>query len=245
MGHLNNAKPLKAKRRSRLWAIYGKSGSGKTAFLGTFPKPMLYLQFGDDGAETLDGVEGVDCIVISSPKQLKEIITEAYRDTKYKTVACDTFSLIVQEWCNENAIAKKKRMTQQMWGDLKTDSEELVRMFHKLAETHVVALTFHETADGFEGLEDEILPEIRVSLSKGARTYMESMANFGVHTAILLKETEDDEGESVIEPVYAAHLGPNPYYWTKFQKPPSIKMPVVMPNPSYRKIMRKLKPKEQ
>ena len=60
MSWLEQAVSLKDLPSSQLWVLYGKSGAGKTHMLSTFPKPMLYLQFGDDGSNTIGDVEGID-----------------------------------------------------------------------------------------------------------------------------------------------------------------------------------------
>jgi len=126
-------------------------------------------------------------------------------------------------------------MTQQTWGDLKTEAEELIRLASELAMTKIVVLTCHEVTDTIEGMEDEILPDIRPSVNKGARTYLEGMANYGIHTAVVVKETDTGEVTRHI-----AHLAPNAYYWTKVQKPSRIRLPKSMVNPTYDKIILKL-----
>lgn len=234
--HLSKAKPLDSIHSGRLWVVYGKSGSGKTHFLGTFPKPMLYLQFGDDGSNTIQGVDGIDVIEVTSLAQLKEIAEELPRDSKYATIAVDTFSLCVQEWIDVNAVKKGKRVSQQMWGDIKSDTEELIKLFKQAAKNRIVVLTCHESTDIIEGMEEEITPDVRPSVSKGARTYLESMANFGVHLTVVQKEKPMEDGTTKVITGHAAHLAPNPYYWTKLQKPASIKVPAQMINPTHSKI---------
>lgn len=238
---LEQAMNLRDLPSSNLWVLYGKSGAGKTHFLSTFPKPMLYLQFGDDGSNTIGDTEGIDAIRITSLQQLKEIAQEARVDTYYKTVAVDTFSLVVQEWLDANAVKKNKRVSQQMWGDLKTDTEELIKEFKTLAINHIVVLTCHEVTDAIEGMEEEISPDVRPSVSKGARTYLESMANFGIHLTVLSKEKDMPDGTTKTITAHAAHVAPNPYYWTKLQKPADIKVPQQVINPTYEKIVNIMK----
>lgn len=241
MGILDKAVPIGELGQSNLWVIYGKSGSGKTNLLASFPKPLLYLQIGDDGSNTIGDAEGIDALRISDLKELKAALQEARIDDHYKTVAVDTFSLMVNEWVDENAVKKNKRMTQQMWGDLKTDQEEVVKSAHILAKSKIVVLTCHEVQDTIEGYEDEITPDVRPSLSKGARTYLESMANFGIHTAVIQREKDLPDGSSKMVSSHIAHIGPNPYYWVKTQKPSHIKLPDAIINPSYNKIQKVIK----
>ena len=160
MGAIDKAVSIKEMPKSNLWVIWGKSGSGKTHVLSTFPKPILYLQYGDDGTGTIEDAEDIDVIIIEDQKHLETILEEARIDDKYATVAVDTFSLFVNEWIDENAVQKKKRVSQQMWGDLKTDTEKLIKMAKTLAAFKIVVLTCHEATDVIEGMEDEIMPSI-------------------------------------------------------------------------------------
>lgn len=243
MGHLDKAVDISELGRSNLWVIYGKSTSGKTQLLSSFPKPLLYLQIGDDGSGTIAEEEGIKAISVKDLAHLKEILAELKTNKTYKTVAVDTFSMLSNEWVDSNATQKKKKMTQNMWGDLKTETEEFIKILHLLAKSKIVVLTCHEVSDSFEGMEDEIAPDIRPNVSKGARTYLEGMANFGIHTTVITKDKEQPDGSTKEVTLYAAHLASNPYYWVKTQKPASVKMPKMMYNPTYSKILKLLKPK--
>lgn len=217
--------------------LYGKSNTGKTYVSSTFPKPLLYVRIGDDGLGTIARIPGdIRAISIKNVDELNSIFEELESDTTYKTVVFDTFSLLVSEWTSEKVIQKNKRMTQQLWGDLKIDQEEAVKKAQRLSMSRIVVLTCHESKDTIEGMEDEIAPEVRPSVSKGARTYLEGMANFGIHTTKIIKEiTKNGVSKEVVK--YAADIGPNPYYWTKLQIDPSIRVPERIINPTYDKIM--------
>lgn len=244
MGLLDSAVDIQELGQRNLWVIYGKSNSGKTYVASTFPKPMLYLRIGDDGSNTIARVEGIKGVPLNSTKQLKDIAKELQKDKAYKTIVVDTFSLLTNEWVDENVIKKNKRMTQQFWGDLKTETEELIKEMHKLARKHIVVLTCHEATDAIDGMEDEIAPDVRPSVSKGARTYLEGMANYGIHTTRIVKEvTKGNTTKEVVK--YAADIGPNPYYWTKLQIDPSIKVPSRIINPTYDKFMEIIGGEEQ
>lgn len=230
--------------QSNLWVLYGKSNTGKTHLGATFPKPMLYVQIGDDGSNTIAKVKGVKALRIDNVSDLKALANELLKDRKYKSVFVDTFSLVVTEWTSQNVLGKGKRMTQQNWGDLKNDTEEIIKAWAKVAQSHIVILSCHESMDNIEGMEDEIAPDVRPSVSKGARTYLEGMANYGLHTIRIAKEVEKG-GKTITKVKYACDIGPNPYYWTKLQIDPSIKVPDRIINPSYDKIMAAINPVEE
>lgn len=241
---LETAVSIQELGQSNLWVLYGKSNTGKTHLGATFPKPMLYVQIGDDGSNTIAKVKGVKALRIDNVSDLKALANELLKDHKYKSVFVDTFSLVVTEWTSQNVLGKGKRMTQQNWGDLKNDTEEIIKAWAKVAQSHIVILSCHESMDNIEGMEDEIAPDVRPSVSKGARTYLEGMANYGLHTIRIAKEVEKG-GKTITKVKYACDIGPNPYYWTKLQIDPSIKVPDRIINPSYDKIMAAINPVEE
>lgn len=244
MSILDSAVSIKDLGQRNLWVLYGKSNSGKTHVASTFPKPLLYIQIGDDGSNTIAEVDGIDAIPVDSTQKLKDLAKELVKDKKYKTVVVDTFSLVTNEWVDQNVIQKGRRMTQQSWGDLKTDTEELIKLMHKVAKKHIVVLTCHEATDSIDGMEDEISPDVRPSVSKGARTYLEGMANYGIHTTKIVKEiTKGNKTKEVVK--YAADIGPNPYYWTKLQIDASIRVPDRIINPTYDKFMKVIRGEQE
>lgn len=234
---IEGVKPISELPEGKLVVTYGRSGSGKTWFGGTFPKPLLLLKVGDDGGNTIKKVDDVYVKEITTIGQLKDTLKSLLKDEEFVTVFVDTFSLLVNEWKNENIISKKKKMTQQAWGDLATDTEECVRLAHRLSKKKWVVLSCHEVTDTVEGMEDELLPDVRCSVSKGVRSYLEGMANYGLHMVKIQKEVENKKGETELRVRYAADIGPNPYYWTKIQADPSIKVPKRIINPTFDKLM--------
>lgn len=238
MSILKEARPINELPNGKLVVTYGRSGSGKTWFGGTFPKPLLVLKIGDDGGNTIKKVDDVFVIEINSIGKLKQALKDLEKDDTYETVFVDTFSLIVNEWKDENITSKKKKMTQQAWGDLLSDTEECIRLAHKLSQGKWVILSCHEVTDTIEGMEDELLPDVRASVSKGARTYLEGMANYGIHTVKIQKEIENKKtGEYETKVRFAADIGPNPFYWTKLQVDPEVKVPKRIINPTFDKLM--------
>lgn len=237
MGYLDSVKDISELGQRKLVVLWGKSNTGKTEFGSTWPKPMLYVQVGDDGSNTIRNKQEISGMRADTIDRCKGVLKELVKEkgAGYSTVFVDTFSMLTNVWIDENAVQKKKKMTQQMWGDLKTETEEIIRLAYKLALHTWVILSCHEAMDTVEGMEDEILPDARPSTTKGARTYLEGMANYGFHTTRLKKEMIEDGVEKTLVK-YAAHIGPNPYYWTKLQTPKDVKVPAVMVNPTFTKL---------
>ena len=76
MAILDEAVSISDLGQRNFWVLWGKSGSGKTKVGSTFPKPMLYLQMGDDGSNTIAQVDGIDAIHIETVAKLKSVLKE-------------------------------------------------------------------------------------------------------------------------------------------------------------------------
>ena len=145
MSVLSRAKPINEIGKSKMVVIYGQSNTGKTVLSSTFPKPMLYLQIGDEGLNPISNEDGIKVIRLETAVELKQVLDELNKtDTDYESIVIDTFSLYVNVWTHDNIISKNKKMTQQDWGNLKTDTEEVIRLAHKLATKKWIVLTCHE-----------------------------------------------------------------------------------------------------
>ena len=77
---LDSAVDIRDLGQSNLWVIYGKSNTGKTHLGATFPKPMLYVQIGDDGSNTIAKVKGIKALRISNISDLKKLAEELLND---------------------------------------------------------------------------------------------------------------------------------------------------------------------
>ena len=230
--------------KGKLTVIYGKSNTGKTTLGATFPKPLLYVKIGDDGVNSIIDVGDIDVLETDNLQDLLKTvkeITTSKRFSKYKTIMYDTFSFIVELWKAENLKDKITRMTQPMWGDLMVFTNTLVNEFAKQAQSKWVIVTGHEVMDTIDGLEEELLPDGRISINKGSRNHLEGLANLGLHTVRVKKETQTDDGRTKVNIKFGVDIGPNAYYWTKVQTVKSNKVPSRIINPTYDKIMEVLK----
>lgn len=240
MGILSGAITGEELSNNFLTVIYGKSNSGKTSLAATFPKPMLHVKIGDDGRNAIKDVKGIQYISADTLSDLTEICKEVLHDKTFKSVVYDTFSMVVEMWKKENLTDKKgkmKKMTQPDWGELMNETNTFIRSFAEQAKNKYAIVTGHEILEALEGLEDELLPDGRIAINKGSRTYLEGIANLGLHTTRIQKEKTDDEGNTKTLVKFAVDIGPNVFYWTKCQTTKNIKLPSRIINPTYDKIM--------
>ena len=163
---LSTVKP----RISSILAL-GMEGSGKTAFLATFPKPVLVYSF-DGGYRTLAGVDGIRAKVFldqtaKAPVAAKEFEAEIGnllarkepmyrwpdgREEPFKTVCLDTLT----HWSNEEAAriqftnaTVEKKMNWDEYDLLGKRGRELIRKMQRLVEEQglIVAATCHVMTD--------------------------------------------------------------------------------------------------
>lgn len=246
MGRLNVAtiRSISNMTKGKLVVIYGKSNTGKTTLGATFPKPLLYVKIGDDGVNSIIDIPDIDVLETENLDDLLKTtkdITKNKKYAKYKTVMYDTFSFIVELWKAEHLKDKTTRMTQPMWGDLMVFTNSFINEFAKQAQDKWVIVTGHEVMDTIDGFEDELLPDGRISINKGSRNHLEGLANLGLHTVRVKKETQTDDGRIKVNIKFGVDIGPNAYYWTKVQTVKSNKVQGRIINPTYDKIMEVLK----
>ena len=216
------------------WVVYGRNGSGKTHFIGTFPG-LLVICFKDQGLNTLKNVPGVEYYNFDgSPKDLCDLC-EMLKNSKYQTIAFDTLGVYVDQI---KEMIKKKlgktKMEIQMWGDLGDYFCSCLMAMKELSRTKTVIVSFHEQVDKVEGYENEIVPTVTISVQGNviAKTLC-GLANYAVHT-YMYDYTDPKTMKSI--PYHAMHVGVNPYYWTKFQT--EYKVPETIFNPSYELVER-------
>ena len=117
MGYLDSVKDISELGQRKLVVLWGKSNTGKTEFGSTWPKPMLYVQVGDDGSNTIRNKQEISGMRADTIDRCKGVLKELVKEkgAGYNTVFVDTFSMLTNVWIDENAVQKKKKMTQQMW----------------------------------------------------------------------------------------------------------------------------------
>lgn len=77
---LSRAKPVSEIESYTAMLIYGDSGTGKTAFASTAPKPALILDLKERGTETVRMVKGIDVISIETWEEFEEMFWELKDD---------------------------------------------------------------------------------------------------------------------------------------------------------------------
>jgi len=236
----------------RSWAIYGRSGSGKTTFAASFPKPIAVLDIRDQGTDSIRDVKDVFVNSVSNWEEFEEVYYWLKDNpTKFKTVVIDTITQ-AQQLCLEHVLIDKRKsaeragdwgtMTRREWGDVSGMMKDQIINLRDLP-MEVVFLAQERATVGSEEEDNPdkmIVPEVGPAVIKSVATTLNAAVNVIGNTFIRQYQyTKLIKGKRVEkeEPQYCLRVGPNPVYTTKIRKPKSIIAPSFIENPEYKDVI--------
>lgn len=230
--------------------IYGRSGSGKTTILGTFPKPILVIDIGERGTDSLSSTDDIDVIHVADWQELEEIYWALKDGTKYKTIGIDAVHSMqnhaIQE-ARELSNKKDKDMTSQRdmgqatglmntWNynfrDLRDDGINVVFLAHdRLREVDV--------DEGVESITPEVGPNVMPNVGKTLMGAVNIIGYTYVRESIVGKKVPGKKAEKKKE--YCLLLGANAVYNTKVRSPKENVTPEFIVDPTYDKLVAVIK----
>ena len=241
-------------KRPRSFAIYGRSGSGKTTFAGTFPGPILLLDFRDRGTDSVAEVKNLDVYEVEDWDDIEEIYLFLIKnEKKYRTIVFDTITQM-QGIAMEYVLAKKKKrvtdktlgdwgsMTMREWGDVSSLMKEKITIFRDLP-MEVVFLAqerLRKDDGGPDDTDDMLVPEVGPALTPSVASHLNASVSVIGNTFIRVrrkvvkkdgKKTEHDEMR------YCLRLGAHPVYTTKVRKARDIQVPLFIENPTHKDVV--------
>lgn len=227
--------------------IYGRSGTGKTALLSTFPKPMLILDVKDHGSESAksSSLERGDIHVLSieCPGDMDEAHEFLLNNPgKYKTVGIDTLTGL-QEMVLSDIKEKenKAQPSQRIFGLVGEQIKSWILAFKELSTEGItpVFLCQDRMDNPDTEAEDQLNPEIGPALQPGVAKFLNAAVKVIGHTYIQTRTEKVDNGKKIVKEEtveYRLRLGPNPFYLTKIRQPKGSPLPEFLVNPSYKDI---------
>lgn len=239
--------------------VYGQSGTGKTTFASTFPDPLLWLIC--SGGQRPGELKSIDTpanrkritpVVVTSFDHAKQVIAD--EAPKFATTVLDHASgfadLILSDIIGRPVPAQKGwgLASQQQYGQLGLQCKEAFRDLLNLAG-HVVILAQERTFGGRdEGGDPELVkPTVGAALTPSVTGWLNPACDYVVQTfkRARTKETvEDVDGEKVtlVERVkgvdYCLRCEPHDVFMTKFRCPLGTRVPDVIVNPTYDKLVK-------
>lgn len=240
-------KPVGEVKNSRSWAIYGRSGAGKTTFASTFPKPILFLDIKDRGTDSIADVPKVDVMAVETWDDIEDVYWYLKENpNKYKTVVFDTVSQL-QQLCTLHVLANNKKassragdwgsMTRREWGDASAMMKEKITSFRDLPfDTVFIAQEKTSVEDDADTDETLLVPEVGPAVMKSVAGHLNASVSIIGHSFIRLHRTKREvRGKKVTkeETRFCLRIGPNPIYTTKIRKPKSVEPPAYIEDPTY------------
>lgn len=228
---------------------YGKSGTGKTVFGSTWPKPLLLIDVREKGTESIADVKGIDVIHIEDWKQISSDVRDTKDSiywmlksrSKYKSVVLD--QLTAAQALGMSVLREKKGMkpdepfSQRAWGQLSGMMQQLVYDYRELYNEGInVLFNAHERLREPQEEDDErIAPSVGSNLIQSVTSFVNGAVSVIGNTFI--REYYDKKDKST-EIQYCMRIGPHAYYSAKIRRPVSAgPVPGVIVNPSFDKIV--------
>lgn len=233
--------------------VYGRSGTGKTTFSGTFPKPLLHIvcsSIGLNESIPLAKIDGIYDFLLEKGEELLEIPT-IVEEMSFKTVVLDHATglqdLILKEILGVEEIIQQKNfgmVTQAQYGQL---TFQMKQILYKLLSCNcnvvVVSQEKEIVVDDVSGL---LTPYVSTALTPSVSSWLHAAADFVLHTYIKQKTskvaTKVGKSEVEIEKAvsgysFCIHIAPNPVFVTKIRTQEQKELPEYIENPTYEKLL--------
>lgn len=245
--------------------VYGKSGTGKTTFWATFPRPIgvAVCSGGVKSGELRsleDDLDGIYSLKMEESGQLYRMV-EQMEKGGFKTLVLDHLSglqdLVLKEITGLDEIplykirgdkARQGTATQGQYGDTINNCKDLLRC---LLNTPLnVVIVAQERAFNNEGADSEVmLPSVCAGVMPKLAEWLNPAVDYIVQTFIREKVVEEKKpipgakGKFMtlrkktggVE--FCIRTGHHPVYTTKFRVPRHFKIPQVIVDPTYEKVL--------
>lgn len=239
--------------KDRSFLFYGRSGTGKTSLAGTFPTPILILDIGDKGTDSISDVE--DCFVWDITEWVDIEVAYYYlkaNPDEYATVVIDTVTGMQQACIVDILDVKNKEtknagdwgtMTKREWGDVASKMKSLITDFRDLSGNTVFVAQDRIFNMDEEDTDDILMPEVGPRLSPSVAAHINAAVSV-IGNTFIKQKTVVRKGKEEERTTYCLRVGPNPLYTTKLRKPRGIVPPAYLVDASYEDIMEQVKGEE-
>lgn len=226
---------------------YGRSGTGKTTFTGTAPKPMLVLDMKEEGTTSIRKQKDTFVLPIETWEDIEEIYWYLKNNPdKYKTVVIDTVTQmqdIALKHCRGDSTGL---ITRQTWGTISGLMKTWLMYFRDLPMN--VIFTAQDKQFEVEEFEDtgDIFPEVGPFLMPSVAKILTAAVGFIGQTFIREYEKEvpikgqKNKTKTKIIKEFCMRVGPHARYLTKFRRDHTAsdrEIPSFIPNPTFEKIL--------
>lgn len=237
MGIESKIRPVASLPKILSMLVYGRSGTGKTTFAGSFPKPALLIDIQEKGTDSIANMEGIDVISVTTWSELEEVFWYLKNEKKYQTVILDQISSM-QDFAMTHAMAEEGKdvMSQRLWGVVSGLMKTWLLNYRDLVEEQMnVLFIAHDRASKGEGSEDDdtIDPQVGARLMPSVAGMLNGAVKAIGNTYV--REVFLEDKSRKVE--YCMRVGPHAYYTTKLRNPLGTECPEFIVDPTYAQIM--------
>lgn len=236
--------------------IYGRSGTGKTTFWGSFPGPILSVicSGGKRPGElrslnTPEMRKKIKTVTLESPEELLEVAE--YAEGKFQTVVIDHATGLYEKVL-ANVLGMDKLPEQSSWGlatreqygQATLQTKELLRSVLDLSCNRVIIAQEREFGSDSDNAE-VLLPYVGSALPPSLTGWLNTACDYIVNTFIRPKmesKVSKVGTKSITTQVrkggveYCLRVGPHDIFTTKFRTPNGDDLPELIVNPTYQKL---------
>lgn len=216
--------------------VWGRSGTGKTTFGSTFPRPILLVDVREKGSDGLAYEEGIDGLPLESWEELEELYWFLSENPdRYQTVIIDTVTQL-QDLALEKVLADEGKtidspVSQSNWGSMSKMMKSWLLSFRDLPMNTVFVA--QDRVNDVKGYEDQLVPEVGPRLSPSVAGMLCAAVKVICQTFIMEEVKRGKDNRIRRHITYRLRVGPHPLYLTKIRQPRGSPVPADIVNPSY------------
>jgi hypothetical protein len=238
---LDKITPVGELETNLVMLVYGRSGTGKTHFGSTFPRPALFIDTNERGTETIANEEGIDVVCVTDWQEIDELLWALKDGMDYESVIIDQVTnlqdLGMYEVLRKQRKGRDETFSQRNWGQLSGMLKQFITDFRDLADQYNLLMIAHERIDEPGDEEDEhIEPNIGARVMPSVGTFLDGAVD-AIGCTFIKERWETEDKEEVRHVDYCMRIGPHAFYSTKIRRPVSAgPIPELIVNPTFQKI---------
>lgn len=236
MSIIDKITPVKSLPKVLSMLVYGRSGTGKTTFAGSFPTPALLIDVREKGTDSIANLDGVDVVQVEHWSDIEEIFWYLKKEKKYKSVIIDQVSSM-QDMAMVHAMAEEGKdvMSQRLWGVVSGLMKTWLLNYRDLVDEGInVLFIAHDRTNKGDGEseDDTIDPQVGARLMPSVAGMLNGAVKVIGQTFVRELWLEDKSRK--VE--YCLRIGPHAYYTTKIRNPIGTTIPEYVVDATYDKI---------
>ncbi len=226
---------------NQVMLVYGRSGTGKTHFGSTFPRPILFLDINERGLDTIRDQDDIDVIHCKTWEIFDEVFWDLRKGSKYKSVVIDQVTNLQDLGMAEIRRRAKKTeselFTKKNWGELSGLLKQAISNYKDLVEDYNLCFLAHERIFGGGEEEDDALdPSVGARVIPSVGTFLDGAVD-AIGSTFIREKTEKKGAKKTRSVDYCMRIGPHAYYITKVRRPPGAgPVPGIITNPSFTQL---------